>query len=171
MTNREIIFGLVGAAFVSGLILFSVWYDNRQQGKINAHGGIVGVVNRSDHRLTLSLFGHNNAGVTIHSNTLEPNTEWIILDSLSKIEVTDFPSDGDIDSALLIFDDSVPIWHKGQYPWDVKYEDHFIHNDVHWVYDPLIVRHAFRGHKAIYRPARVYTITNNDFNRTIIKTE
>lgn len=82
---------------------------------------------------------------------------------------TDFPPMGFVDSALLIFDDTLPVWHRGEYPWEVKYNDHSIHVGLHWSYDSPIIRHGFRGRKTIYRPTRVYTITNNDYEWTIDK--
>ena len=152
-----------------GLIYLSAWKDNRWQERVNEEGGVVGVVNRSDHRVAINLFGHDSTGVVVRSQVMEPNTEWIIRDSMSKTEVSDFPPMGFVDSALLIFDDTLPVWHRGEYPWEVKYNDLSIHVGLHWSYDSPIIRHGFRGRKTIYRPTRVYTITNNDYERTIDK--
>ena len=118
MTNKEILFGIIGTMVVFGLIYFSAWKDNQWQKKVNAEGGYVGVVNRSDHRVALQLFGHDETGVTLLKQTLEPGEVWIIRDSMSKAEVSAFPPKGFVDSALLIFDDTLPVWHKGEYPWD-----------------------------------------------------
>ena len=171
MTNKEILFGIIGTMMVFGLIYFSAWKDNQWQKKVNAEGGYVGVANRSDHRVALQFFGHDSTGVVLRNQVLEPNSEWIIRDSMSKAEVTAFPPEGFVDSALLVFDDTLPVWHKGEYPWDVKYDDHCIHVDVHWSYESPVIRQGFRGRKTIYRPTRVYTLTNDDYNRAVDKTK
>ena len=151
-----------------GLIAFSVWYDKHRQKVLNTEGGVVGVVNTSDHRVALQLFGHDASGVTVLSETMEPQTEWKIRERISKAEVSAFPPKGLIDSALLVFDDSVSIWHKGEYPWDVQYGDHFIHCDVHWWYRSIPVVIRWRG-PTLYRPARIYSITNDDYERALMR--
>ena len=90
MINKEILFGIIGTMVVFGLIYFSAWKDNQWQKKVNAEGGYVGVVNRSDHRVALQLFGHDETGVTLLKQTLEPGAVWIIRDSMSKAEVSAF---------------------------------------------------------------------------------
>ena len=169
--NRNILFGIIGAALLIGLIFLSAWSDNRLQKKVNTTGGIVSVYNRSDHRVAVNLFGHDSTGVVVRSQVIEPNSEWIIRDSMSKAEVAAFPPKGFVDSALLIFDDTLPVWHKGEYPWEVKYNDHCIHVDNQWFYESPVVRPGgIRGRKTIYRPTRVYTLTNEDFERAKNKT-
>ena len=168
--NRNILFGIIGAVVAMGLIFLSVRQDKRWQDRVNAEGGVVGVVNRSDHRVAVNLFGHDSTEVVLRNQVLEPNSEWIIRDSMSKAEVTAFPPKGFVDSALLVFDDTLPVWHRGEYPWEVTYDDHCIHVDVHWSYESPIIRQGFRGRKTIYRPTRVYTLTNEDFERAMNKT-
>lgn len=168
--NRSILFGVIGAVLAFGLIYWSAQNDIRRLEKLNAEGGFVGVANRSDHRVALQLFGHDGAGVTLLEQTLEPGKVWIIRDSMSKAEVTAFPPQGFVDSALLVFDDTLPVWHKGEYPWEVKYDDHCIHVDAHWTYESPVVRHGFRGRKTLYRPTRVYFLTNDDYTRALNKT-
>lgn len=165
-----ILAGLITAALLS-LIPISAWFENRRQDRIDREGGIVGIVNKSDHTVALELFGHDSTGIVIRTDTLAPMTEWILLYNMSKAEVTAFTPKGVADSAILTFDDTLSVIHKGVCPWEVKYDDHCIQNREHWMYESLIVRQGgFRGRKTIYRPARVYTLTNNDYNRAINKT-
>ena len=167
--NKNIVIAIFLTAAVFSLIPLSAWQENRRQDRIDAEGGIVGVVNKSDHKVALTLFGHDSSGVVVRSHTLDPQTEWIMLDSMSKAQVSAFPPQGFIDSAILTFDDTLSIIHKGECPWNVSYDDHGIHSREHWMYESLIVQRGWRGRKAIYRPARVYTLTDEDYDRAIEK--
>lgn len=161
----HIIAAVITVAIMSTIPLRAL-FETQWQKKLNTVGGKVGIVNLSDYQVDIHLFGHDTQGVVVREYILLPNSEVIVLDSMSKDEVYAFPPKGFVDSALLVFDDSVAIWHKGQYLRDVTYDDHFIHNDIHWLYESITVHHwTPRGIGYIYRPVRRYILTNEDYIR------
>lgn len=167
--RKYVIAGLVTLALLATIPL-SAYFYRRHVEQMKASGGAVGIVNLSGHRVEVLLFGHDSAGVVQRAYRLAPEDQLVIQDSMSETEVLAFPPEGFVDSALLVFDDSVSVWHKGEYPWTVGFEDHCIHNDVHWEYQGITVRrfNPKTGSGIIQRPVRRYILTDEDYNRAIL---
>ena len=165
--RRWYLFAGVLTLLLVATIPLSVWRDKHRQQLYDTVGGCVGIVNETGHHVDVSLYGHDGGGVVVRRYAVEPGGEVIVQDSMSKAEVTAFPPEGFVDSAMLVFDDSVVVWHKGTYPWDAGYEKHCIHHNVHWQYESVVVRNwTPRGSGAIYRPTRRYTLTEGDYTHS-----
>lgn len=169
-----IIAAVVTLALLS-IIPFSVLIDGYREKKIKTVGGRVGIVNLSDHRVAIHLMGHDSFGVVVRDYLLSPGDQYVIQDSMSEDEVLAFPPEGFVDSAILVFDDSVAMRHGpreqfGIYPWTADYDDHHIENRVHWCYEPLRAGKTISGRgvgRDFYRPVRRYTLTNKDYERAV----
>lgn len=155
---------IVIVAFV-GLLAFSIYNDKRMQRNLYAYGGAVGVENKTDHSVTLHLFVHDSTGSTVISHTIEPKGHWVLQDSMSKQAVVAFPPTQWLDSGYLFFDDTLLLRHAEPNVWTISYDDHCIHDKAQWRYESLTVRPASRYHPALYRPLRVYYITDEDYER------
>lgn len=156
---------IVGIVAVFAL---SVKNDKDRQKALNTYGGAVGVENQTDHRVTLRLFLHDSPDEPVLSHTIEPRGYWVIRDSMSKREVSDFPPINWLDSALFIFDDTLYLWQaeKG-IPWYVAKSKHYIQEGTCWRYMSLTVRRASRNRSALYRPLRVYYLTDEDYKTAL----
>lgn len=149
------------------LIALSVKNDKDRQKALYTTGGAVGVENKTNHRVTLSLFMHDNAEEPVLNHTIEPQGYWVVRDSMSKREVSNFPPRQYFDSAYLVFDDTLLLRHNAYPVWNISYGDHCIHDNAHWKYESLVVRPRSRYHPALYRPLRVYYITDEDYERAV----
>lgn len=161
--KKYIIAGIVTLALLA-LIPLSAVVDRGRVERMKASGGAVGIVNQSHHRVEVLFFGHDSAGVVQRAYQIAPGDQCVLQDSMSEEEVLAFPPEGFADSALLVFDDSVLVWHKGKYPWEVGFDDHCIHNDVHWEYEGITVRrfNPVTGSRIIRRPVRRYILVDRD---------
>lgn len=163
------------AAVITVAIMASIplraWNEKQWQKKMNTIGGKVGIVNMSDHRVAMQLYGHDSAGVVIRDYEMEPDSELVLRDSISETEVLAFPPEGFVDSAILVFDDTVKVKHCPRefahiYPYNPDYRDHCIQERSHWQYETVTVRRWVpRGGVYIYRPVRRYIFTNEDYDR------
>ena len=154
---------------MAALIVYTIKYDKDRQKTLNTYGGAVGVQNQTDHRVTLHLFLHDKPGAPVLSRTIEPQGHWVICDSMSKKKVADFPPINWLDSALFIFDDTL-LWRQTmETQWYVAWRNHYIQESTCWKYESLTVRRRSRHHPALYRPLRVYYITDEDYERARVK--
>ena len=146
------------------VIALSVKGDKDRQRQMNTNGGVVGIANLSSHKVDVQLFLHD--GTTL-SHTLTPRDQWIIQDSMSKKEVSDFPPVNWLDSGYLLFDDTLLLRHYAHSYMEASYDAHCITGSEHWWYESLIARRPSRYHPAIYRPSRIYKITDKDFQNAL----
>ena len=153
---------LIIAAFA-----YSIYDDKNRQKQLYTNGGAVGVENQTDHQVTLYLFQHDDAETRVITQTIEPRGHWVVRDSMSKSEVSNFPPAHWLDSGHLVFDDTLLLRHVSESPWYIPYDAHCIHDGAHWRYKSLTVRRASRYHPALYRPLRVYYITDKDYDRAV----
>ena len=150
---------------MAAVIFFSVKSDRDKQRELNTYGGAVGVENQTYHRVTIRLFLHDSADAPVH--TIEPRGHWVIRDSMTKWEVSNFPPINWLDSALFIFDDTLYLWQGGQALWYADSKKHYIRESMCWKYESLVVRPRSRYHPALYRPLRVYYLTEEDYERAV----
>ena len=167
--RRKYIIAVAVALVLMSLPVLSALYEKQRQKELNSIGGMVGIVNTSDHQVAVTLFGHDSSGVVRRRYDLSPGEEVVICDSMSEAEVLAFPPKGFVDSAWLVFDDTLFVRHMGEYPWVVGYDDHCIHNAVHWEYEGITVRkfNPMTGSGILKRPVRRYILTNNDYDRAV----
>lgn len=167
--RRKYIIAVAVVLVLVSLPVFSALHEKHRQQELNSIGGMVGIVNSSDHRVFICLFGHDGTGAVQHKYGLSPGQEVVICDSMSQAEVEASPPKGFIDSAWIVFDDSVMVRHAGEYPWEVDYDDHCIHNSVHWEYEGITVRkfNPMTGSGILKRPVRRYILTNDDYARAV----
>lgn len=152
---------------MAAVIAISVKNDKDRQKALYTNGGAVGVENKTYHQVTLSLFMHDKSEEPVISHTIEPRGHWVIRDSMSKWEVSNFPPIDWLDSAYLVFDDTLLLRHNAYPVWNISYGDHCIHDNAQWKYESLVVRPHSRYHPALYRPLRVYYITDEDYERAV----
>lgn len=167
--RRKYLIAVAVALVLVSLPVFSALHEKHRQKELNRVGGMVGIVNSSDHRVSICIFGHDSAGVVQHRYELSPGDELVIRDSMSLAEVVAFPPKGFVDSAWMVFDDRVVARHVGEYPWEVGYNDHCIHNSVHWEYAGITVRNfnPMTGSGILKRPVRRYILSNDDYDRAV----
>lgn len=155
---------LIGMA---ALIYFSAKSDKDRQRELYTYGGAVGVENQTSRRVTIHLYQHNNPVEPVLSHTIEPQGHWVIRDSMSQWQVSHFPPLNWLDSAYIIFDDTLLLRQAGNDPWYVERKNHYLRESTCWQYESLVVRSRSRYHPALYRPLRVYYLTNEDYKRAI----
>ena len=161
ITTVIVILGIIA------LLAYSIHYDKQRQRDLYTFGGAVGVENKTKHSVTLYLFVHEGEEQTILCRTIEPQGYWVIKDSMSKHQVSNFPPINWMDSGHIVFDDTLLLRHSAYPVWQISYKDHCIHDGAHWRYESLTVRNASRYHPALYRPLRVYYITDEDYERAL----
>ena len=153
---------------IIAVFAYSIYDDKHRQKELYTFGGAVGVENKTNHKVTLHLFVHGEPEGSVITRTIEPMGYWVIRDSMSKQEVADFPPMQWLDSGHLVFDDTYLLRHATYPSWKIiPYDDHCIHDKSQWKYESLTVRRASRYHPALYRPLRVYYITDEDYDRAL----
>lgn len=166
-TKSTIITTIILFIAIIALFAYSIYDDKHRQEELYTFGGAVGVENKTNHTVTLHLFVQESTGETVLSHTIAPMGYWVIQDSMSKKEVANFPPTNWMDSGHIVFDDTLLLRHTDYPVWQISYDDHCIHDKSHWIYHSLTVRNASRYHPALYRPLRVYYITDEDYERAI----
>jgi len=166
-TKSNIITTIIVFIAIIAVFTYSIYDDKHRQEELDTFGGAVGVENKTNHTVALYFFVHESAGDTVIRHTIAPMSYWVVQDSMSKKEVANFPPTGWMDSAYLVFDDTLILRHTDYPVWKCSFNDHCIHDKVHWRYNSLTVRNASRYHPALYRPLRVYYITDEDFTKSL----
>lgn len=164
-TRDTIITFVIVVAGMVALIYFTINSDKEEQKALYTYGGAVGVENQTNHHVTLRLFLHDNTTEPVLSHTIEPRGHWVVRDSMSQRQVSNFPPVNWLDSALIIYDDTIFVWQRKEDPWYVEGTKHYIRESSCWKYESLVVRRASRYHPALYRPLRVYYLTEEDYER------
>lgn len=149
---------------IIAVFAYSIYDDKHRQQELYTHGGAVGVENKTDHAVDLHLFVNDVKG-TVLTHHIAPQGYWVLRDSMSKAAVSNFPRMEWLDSAYLVFDDTLLLRHNAYPVWKISYKDHCIHDKSQWKYESLTVRRASRYHPALYRPLRVYYITEEDYQK------
>lgn len=168
--KQYIIAGIITLAIFSMLPL-SIVFDNYRENKLKTSGGYVAVANLSDHRVAIRAYGHDSVSVVEHDYRLEAGEEYIIQSGMSEEEVLAFPPEGFVDSAMLLFDDSIAMRHGPQDCFGLpSYTDNNIQENIHWRYEPVQAgRASGKGGtgRPFYRAIRRYTLTNEDYDRAV----
>jgi len=150
-----------GLALLAVLIPLSKFMGNKKQEKVLADGGYAYVENKSAYEVTLRLFQHDDNGVVEIHRVLAPDERWIVRDSMSAKEVKYFPPKNWLDSAYVIFNDTLQL----RYVNGVSHagKDHPITDHYHWKIDYEVVEPGGKYNKPVYRPIRSYSITAGDY--------
>lgn len=158
-----IILGVV--AFYVGVMWLSIYNDQQKENEIKCHGGNVGIANKSHHRVTLHLFQHNGNKVMDFRHTIAPEERWVVCDSMHEYTVSNFPTKGWLDSAYIIFDDTLLLRDLNSESMWHSFKDHSIHDAMNWRYEPVLARRGGRYSPDLYRATRTYIITDEDYDR------
>ncbi len=160
---------IISALITVEIILLFSWnivHVNNLEEELKNSGGRVGIENRTDHGVTIHIFGHDSTGVVERHYKVKPRSEFVIRDSMSEAQVVSFPPEGFVDSGILVFDDTLPLRHAPYNDYGnlrTDYKGHCIYDAVQWRYESI----QEHGSPPIYRPRRIYIITDDDYNRAV----
>lgn len=98
-------------------------------------------------------------------HNLAPEERWVLRDSMHEYEVSNFPPRGCLDSAYIIFDDTLLLRDVNSESLWFGFTEHSIHEPTNWRFQSVFARRGGRYSPDLYRATRTYIITDEDYDR------
>jgi len=128
------------------------------------------VVNNTDHMVSITLYGHEN-GQVVTKDCLIPAQEQVMLreDMVWDICI-DFPPQEMVDSALMVFDDTLYLWQIPAMDRASIADRHSLYDRTDWDHTSIVVREeqnrpSYRPR--LYRYGKEFVLTDRDYERAL----
>lgn len=128
------------------------------------------IVNKTDHKVLITLYGHENGQVVIKDCQIPAHEQVMLREDMVRDDCIKFPPEKMVDSALMVFDDTLYFWQIPALDKASIADRHSLYESSDWHHASIVVREeqnrpSYRPR--LYRYGKEFVLTDRDYERAL----
>lgn len=128
------------------------------------------IVNKTDHKVSITLYGHENGRVMTMDYQIPAHGQVMLREDMVYDDIREFPPKEMVDSALMVFDDTLCLWQIPALDKASIADHHSLYERFDWENTSIVVREEQTrpSHRPrLYRYGKEFVLTDLDYERAM----